>query len=110
MIISNLDWEVMVMSITTLMEKVKEQTMEINSFQEVDMQGLKCPIIAIYRNPDDYPQAAVARLFNLEEPMNVILVRNTVAELREDIMKSCPWMVRFDRAKNDVLSISETWI
>jgi len=93
-----------------LIDDLKKKTIELNSFQQADISDLICPIVAIYINPVDYPTAAVARLFDLEHPTNVILIRNTIEELREDIIASFPSMVRFDRAKNDALSTTETWI
>lgn len=98
------------MSDQNLMAAVKKQTIEVNSFTEVDVTGLRCPIIAIYVRPEDYPEDCVARLWDMEELTNILLKRGTVEEIRQDINKAYPWMVRFERAKNDVLSISETWI
>jgi len=100
----------MVLSEKEKMEEIKRDTIVVNSLQEVDISMLDCAIVAIYVNPDDYPQAAVARLFDLDEPMNIIIIRNTIKELRKDINDSFPDMLRFDRAKNDVRCIVETWI
>lgn len=83
---------------------------KVLSLQVVDTRDLECPIIAIYINPEDYPKNAVARLFDLDKPTNVVLVKKSLEELREDIIKSFPDMVRFDRAKSDTRSIVETWI
>lgn len=91
-------------------EAVKNMTIEVNSFQEVDIRGLQVPIVCIYNSPEDYPDKVVARLFDLENPLNIVLVRYSIEEIREDIMKSFPHMVRFDRNKNDLKSITESWI
>jgi hypothetical protein len=93
-----------------VIEAVRQQTITVNSFSEVDLSDLQCPIIAVYINPVDYPQDCVARVFDLEQPTNIILIRRTLEELRTDIIQTYPWMVRFDRAKNDVQCIAETWL
>ncbi len=92
------------------MEAVRQQTIQVNSFTEVDIRTIECPIIAVYINPKDYPEDVVARIFSLDKPTNIILTRKTLDEIRSDIMKAYPWLVRFDRAANDVYCITETWI
>lgn len=98
------------MSKNQIIEAVRQQTVTVNSFSEVDVSGLKCLIIAVYINPLDYPQDCVARIFDLDQPTNIILSRRTLEELRADIIQTFPHMVRFDRAKNDVQCVAETWI
>lgn len=98
------------MSNLEVIEQIKAKTMEIDTFLHVDISELQCPIIAIYIHPEDYPEAAVARVFDLDKPTNIIIVRENEEELRNDIMNAYPWMQRFIRAKNDPESILETWI
>lgn len=98
------------MSKNQVIEAVRQQTIKVNSFSEVDVSSLKCPIIAVYINPFDYPQECVARVFDLDQPTNIILSRRTLSELREDIVQVFPQMVRFDRSKNDVQCVAETWL
>lgn len=98
------------MSMQEIMEQIKGKTIEVDSFQHVDLSDLQCPIVAIYFHPEDYPEAAVARVFDLDKPTNIVMVRDQVEELRNDIMDTFPWMLRFDRAKNDPRSIIETWL
>jgi len=93
-----------------VVEAVRNITIELNSFQEADISNLKVPIICIYSKPNDYKNKIIARMFDLEEPLNIIIVRYTIEEIREDIIKTFPNMVRFDRAVNDTKSITETWI
>ena len=81
-----------------------------NSLTQVDVKNLVCPIIAIYIKPDDYPDQVVARVFDMENPTNTIVTRDTLDDIRADIQEAYPWTLRFDRAKNDALCIAETWI
>ena len=92
------------------METVRQQTIQVNSFTELDIRSIDCPIIAVYINPKDYPENVVARIFSLDKPTNIILIRKTLDEIRTDIINAYPWLVRFDRASNDVYCIAETWI
>lgn len=93
-----------------VMEAVKNQTIELCSFQEADISDLKVPIICIYINPEDYKGKVVARMYDMEDPLNIIIVRYTLEEVRKDITQAFPYMVRFDRAENDIKCITETWI
>lgn len=43
----------------------------------IDFSGLVLPIIVVYKNPEDYPNDCVARVFDLERPTNVIIVKES---------------------------------
>jgi hypothetical protein len=58
---------------------------EAHSIIEVDMSRLKIPVVAIYDHPDDYPDICIARVYDLEQPTNVILQRVTARELIDHI-------------------------
>lgn len=60
--------------------------------------------------PDDYPDKYVARLFEGTAPTNIIITRNTVEEIREDITRRFPAMLPFARNKEDHKSVVESWI
>lgn len=92
------------------MEVRKIDTKEVKSFSEVDTRNLKLPIICVYKWPDDYPDKYVARIFNRTKPTNVIIIRETVEEIREDIIKNFPDKIPFARCKEDCKSIVESWI
>lgn len=86
------------------------ETKEVWSFKDVDISGLKQPIICVYRSPKDYPDKFVARVFDGTKPTNVAIIRNTVDEIRLDILKSFPDKTPFARCKEDCNSIVESWI
>ena len=52
----------------------------------------------------------VARLFEGTAPTNIIITRNTVEEIREDITRRFPAMLPFARSKEDHKSVVESWI
>lgn len=86
------------------------KTREIRSFEEVDISELRQPIICVYRYPEDYRNKCVARIFDGVRPTNIVITRNTVEQIREDIKKCFPAMLPFARCKEDCKSIVESWI
>ena len=83
---------------------------EVKSFSEVAVSGLKQPIICVYRNPEDYPDKCVARIFDGTKPTNIVITRDAVDEIRLDISRSFPDKLPFARCKEDYKSIVESWI
>lgn len=85
------------------------KTKEIRSFADADISKLKLPIICVYQHPDDYPDKCVARIFDGERATDIAITRNTVDEIREDILKHFPTMQPFGRYKRDYKSYVESW-
>ncbi len=86
------------------------ETKEVGSFKDVDTSGLKQPIICVYSSPADYLDKFVARIFDGTKPTNVAIVKKTIEEIREDIIKNFPEKIPFARCKEDCKSIVESWI
>lgn len=86
------------------------KTTEVKSFTEIDTSELRQPIICVFNKPDDYPDKYVARLFEGTAPTNIIITRDTVEEIREDIKRRFPAMLPFARSKEDYKSVVESWI
>lgn len=86
------------------------KTKEVKSFSEVDISGLKQPIICIFRKPEDCPDKCVARIFDGVRPTNIVIIRDTVDEIARDISMSFPYMLPFARCKGDHKSVVESWI
>ena len=86
------------------------RTTEVKSFFEVDASDLKQMIICVYKGPEDYPDKCVARIFDGTKPTNIVIIRESVEEIREDIMKSFPDKIPFARCKKDCKSIIDSWI
>lgn len=82
---------------------------KINTFAEVEIREISNPVIVIYSNPSDYPGRFVARVWDLDKPTEILMVKKDIHEIREDIKSNIPTMVRLPRAKNDDLCIVETW-
>lgn len=60
----------------------------ISSFNEIDMKEYTMPIICIYNSPSDYKGMFVARLFDVNKPTPIILMRITLDAIRNEIPES----------------------
>lgn len=80
---------------------------EITSWGQVDISDMKAPIITIFKNPKDYPDKYVARLFDLEKPTNVFMLSDNYKDLRVKIPRH---MHRFPRDERDDPVIVESWL
>lgn len=83
------------------------RTVIVKNFCCVDMSELVMPMIVIYKNPLDFPEKYVARLFRLDKPTNVAVVKDTLREIRQIIPRN---MVRLGCDFRDDPVIVETWI
>lgn len=86
------------------------ETKEVKSFTQVDIRELRQAIICVYKNPEDYPDKCVARIFEGEKPTNIIITRETIDELRKDIKEAFPYMFPIPRSATDFKSVVESWI
>lgn len=82
---------------------------EVNSIKEVDLSGMKMPVISVYEHPEDFPEKCVARIFELDQPTDVVVVKKTVKEINKDIRKHTN-MVQLARTENDVASLVCMWV
>lgn len=73
----------------------------VKSIKEVDLSLLQIPQVAVYNRPEDYPDKAVARVFDNGKPTNIIMLADDPNDLRWDIRKYTN-LVWFLRGKEDV--------
>ena len=86
-----------------LIDKVAE------SFAEVDLGGIAIPIITVYRQPRDYPDKYVARVFDLKAPTNLVVLRDDLKDLQEDIREHTDMVFCLPEKEDDGV-IMGTWI
>ena len=88
-----------------------QQEKLIESLKWIDFSGLRFPIIVVYKNPKDYPDAYVARVWEAARnlPTNTFIKRKTLQEIRRDIRKA-GFTTRFARQQKDDPVIMESWI
>lgn len=89
---------------------MNKQDIRVDSFECVDLRDIKLPIVAIYKSPKDYPGETVARLYDIDQPTNVILIKNDLEEIRKDITLHLSVFVRFDRGAGDDPCLVEVWV
>lgn len=65
------------------------------------------PMIVVYKNPSDYPDKYIARLWDLDKPTEFIAVKDTLEEIRSAI--PCRF-VNNGRRPNDDPVIVEVWV
>ena len=82
----------------------------IRTFGNADLSGITMPMIAVYKNPADYPGWYVARVFDHGQPLNVHIRRRRIDEIRTDIIKTFPGMIPFASGAEDDSHIVETWV
>lgn len=93
-----------------MLKSIQDQTVEVRSFADVDLHGVRFLIIAVFEKPEDYPEDCVARIFNASKATNVIIKRRNIAEIRKDITVNFPWMYPIKRSEMDVKSFIEAWV
>lgn len=81
----------------------------INSMVEADMKELSVPLIAVYEHPDGYPEKCVARIYDMGEPTDTVMVMDSVDEIREDIELNTD-MTFFPPGSDDVASLAGVWL
>lgn len=79
-------------------------TVIIKSIRDVDLSIFQFPQVAVYNKPEDYPDKAVARIFDNGKPTNVIMVADDPSDLRWNIRKYTN-LVWCPRGKEDDLSL-----
>ena len=79
--------------------------------QEFEMRRIikatRVPLICVYKNPADYPDKYVARLWDVDTPTTLVAVADSLEEIRA---AKPPQMVIMQRQPNDDPVIVETWI
>ncbi len=79
----------------------------LNDFENVDVSELKMPIISVFYDTVDIPKKYAARLFDLDKPTNVVVIKDTLEEIQSAIPLR---FTRIDRQSNDHPTVVETWI
>lgn len=82
----------------------------IRTFGNADLSGITMPMIAVYRNPADYPGWFVARVFDHGQPLNIHIRRRRIEEIRADIIKTFPGMIPFAPGADDDKVILQVWM
>lgn len=84
----------------------------VDNLTQVDYSELMVPGIIVYDHPTDVPDKMVARVWDLarQRPTNVELRRDSLEEIRQEIMAAGRFAACFPAAPEDVPCIVETWM
>lgn len=89
--------------------KMEREDKRVGSIKETDLSDLRFPVIAVYRNPEDYKGKCVARIFDINKPTDTVMVKDTLEEIHEDIRKNTH-MAYIVREPDDLPSLEGVWI
>jgi hypothetical protein len=80
-----------------------------NSLEEIDFSDIKVPALVIYKDPKDYPDKCVARIWDMSIPAatNTIYIADSVNEIRKIIPEGATVIPRSEKDDNCVV---ETWM
>lgn len=80
---------------------------QVDTFYQVDFSGLRFPLITVFFDPKDVPGKFVARISDLNQPTDTMIIKDSLEEIREAIP---PNFNRILRNPEDHPSIVEVWI
>lgn len=82
------------------------KTIKIDTFEGFDFGPYFLPCITIYKDPIDFPNCIVARLFDLDTPTEFAMVKTSLAEIDNSIPISFAFI---ERSKEDPPQIIGTF-
>ncbi|WP_026585303.1 hypothetical protein [Bacillus sp. J33] len=86
---------------------MESQDRLISSFSEINLQEYRMPIICIFSSPKDYQGMFVARVFDVDQPTDYILMRTNLEAIRKEIPNGFSLV---PRSETDDPRVVETWI
>lgn len=81
----------------------------VESIAQIDMSELKLPSFAVYKNPTDYPGKSVARLFEGDNPTDVVIIKKNVRELHS-LFRNQTRMTFFPPLPGDFRNLVGVWM
>lgn len=80
----------------------------VQKFEANQLRKLTIPLITIYKNPRDFPNKYVARLFDKHFSTKYAIVKDSLEEIRTALPPT--FTNKLERSENDDPVIVETWI
>lgn len=82
---------------------------KVDSIKEVDLNAYEMPAIVVYDHPSDYPDNYVAILFEDAEATEIVIIKDDVDEIQQDIRENTDMMF-FPRRTEDRPYIVGIWM
>lgn len=80
-----------------------------DSVKDIDFSGYTMPMIVVYSNPKDYPGKVVARLYDVEKPTDIVVVKESLREMTKDLAEHSN-MLPLGRMPEDDDTVIGVWI
>lgn len=90
-------------------ELARRVDIRVESIGQVDLSDLAVPVAAVHVNCLEYPRKTIVRIFDMDKPTNVVIVKDTLEEIQKDIQKNTT-MVFIQRGADDVESLVGVWV
>lgn len=81
----------------------------VEHLREVDMSDMKLPIAVIFKYPLDFPDKYVIRLFDMNNATNVIVLKDSLDDCRNECLYS-NFLHPIPRDESDDQHIVESWM
>lgn len=94
---------------TDAREEGRKMDKRVDSIKEVNLNDYEMPMIVVYDHPKDYPDNYVARVFDVGNPTNAVIVKDDVDEIQQDIRENTD-MIFFPRDAKDAPHIVGVWM
>lgn len=94
---------------TDAREEEGKMDKRVDSIKEVNLNDYEMPMIVVYDHPKDYPDNYVARVFDVGNPTNTVIVKDDVDEIQEDITENT-YMIFLPRGVQDDPCIVGIWM
>lgn len=88
---------------------IRAMDKKVESIKKVDLSDLKMPVAAVHVNCLEYPGKAIVRIFDMDKPTDVVIVKDTIEEIQKDIQENTT-MVFMQRGAEDVESLVGVWM
>lgn len=85
------------------------------SITQIDMSGLRVPVIAVFEHPEDYPGSCVGRVLDINseglKETQAVIVKDNLLDLHLDISKNNNYHMSWNvRTHSEVRSLRGVWI
>lgn len=81
----------------------------VDSVREIDFNVYLMPMVVVYSNPKDYPGKVVARVYDVDKPTDVVIVKDSLKELEEDLLTYSN-MLPLGRTPEDDKTVIGVWL
>lgn len=85
------------------------QQKKVETMAQVDLRSLRMPMVAVYNSPEDFPGYCVARVYDMNQPTDTVMVKKSLREVEEDLRKHTDFSF-LPRGKEDVASLAGVWM